>query len=159
MAQVASTNGIVPRMWVRLFMPSSDSTGRRRLQSIHSGAAPRAGRKLRQALPVPQGKVSVLGGAEAPTQPVPNGKVTVLNTQPQQQPQQQQEGPVVPLVFEDPSLQAALEAAMKAQWEIAAAVDADPNKVCSCHLLAPAGQHRLWTWLLHTPSNASWHML
>jgi hypothetical protein len=123
--QVASVAGIVPGMWVRLFMPAADNTRRRRLLSEEG--APHSGRKLRQ-VPLPSGKVTVLAGTlpSAQLQPeplLPPGKVSVLNAP------LPQDGPIILDMFADPALQTAMEAAVRAQWATAAALETNPDKV------------------------------
>jgi hypothetical protein len=112
-------------MWVRLFQPASDNTRRRR--ALLADPAPRGGRKLGQALPVPASKVTVYTsappGAEVP--PLPPGKVSVHNAPVGGQ----TDGPVILPLWEDPVLQHQMEAAVRAQWQLAADVDADPDKV------------------------------
>ena len=102
--QVDSTAGIKVGQWVRLWMPAANNRSRRRLQSADAGQ--QAARKLRQVTPLPAGKVTVLG------------------TTPAEQAMQK-----FPRWFDDPVLQAALDAAVKAEWEIAAEIEADPEKV------------------------------
>lgn len=113
-------------MWVRLFQPAADNTRRRR--ALLADPGPRGGsRKLRQALPVAAGKVTVYNSAPpgADTPPLPPGKVSVHNAPAGGQ----ADGPVILPLWEDPVLQSQMEAAVRAQWELAAAVDADPEKV------------------------------
>ena len=109
--QVASTAGIAPGQWLRIFMPAPSKTSRRRLLAQHAAAHGR--RRLRQTDPVP-----------------PPGKVTVFETQPA-------DGPTMVQLFDDPALQAAAEAAAQAKWDLAAAVQANPDKVHS----SAAAQH------------------
>lgn len=131
--------------WVRLYQPAASSTnGRRRLQGAAalagaqgigpSSPAASLGRKLRQDVGVaPLGKVSVLGvgppeGGPAPAPaatPAPgpspaggSGKAYALEAR-----------PPVQGWYEDPEMQAALEAAVEAQWVLAAEVAANPDKV------------------------------
>ncbi|KAL4423184.1 hypothetical protein ABPG77_000317 [Micractinium sp. CCAP 211/92] len=101
--QVASSSGIQVGQWVRLFQPNSDATRRRQLLA----AAHDARRKLAQA--------------EAPAPAVPAGKVTVW-AEPDGMPK-------VETWFGDPQLQAGLEAAVRADWQIGLAVEKEPDKI------------------------------
>ena len=102
--QVASTAGIKVGDWVRLWITSPNSASRRRLQSVDETV--RDGRRLRQA-----------GGS------VPSGKVTAYSAAP---PSAEHH---VPQWFADPKMQAALVAAVNAEWQIADEMAANPNKV------------------------------
>ena len=155
-------------------MPAADNTKRRRqllsgdeegpLSAAAAGAAAAAagaggvpqrsgagGRKLRQGVVPPEGKVTVL----STDRPVPDGKVSVLNTDTLTG--GKPSAPYVPKWFEDPEKQAALEAALVAQWEIAMAVEDNPDRVSAtagsyeCWLQlgwfgAKAGGRLLWLW-------------
>lgn len=124
--QVSSTSGISVGQWVRLYQPSPDNTGRRRLLSAQGGSTAALGRKLRQDnSPVPPAKVSVLGtGGPAPA-PAASPAAAPAGSQDRAE----ANGRTVPQWYSDPAMQAALEAAVKAQWTIADALDQDPNRV------------------------------
>lgn len=106
--------------WVRLYQPAPDNTGRRRLLSTVGSGDAAVGRKLRQDGPAPTGKVTVLGGAPAPAP-------AAAPTDSQQR--AEANGRTVPQWYSDPAMQAALEAAVKAQWTIADALEQDPDRV------------------------------
>ena len=114
---VATTNGIKVGQWVRLFQPAANNSYRRR--SLLGAAAPsHLGRKLRQDAPErAEGKVTVLGGgnAAAAADRVPAQQTSVR--------------PPIPQWYEDPTLQAGLEAAVNAEWDIAEALAENPDKV------------------------------
>ncbi|KAI7840897.1 hypothetical protein COHA_005425 [Chlorella ohadii] len=129
--RVSSTNGISVGQWVKLYQPAPDNTNRRRLLSAGSSAATPVGRKLRQdgsAVP-PPGKVTVLGGAPAPA-PAASQQRAEAN------------GRAVPQWYSDPAMQAALEAAVKAQWAIADALVQEPDRV-PAQALEPNGTNPL----------------
>ncbi|KAL4458887.1 hypothetical protein ABPG75_013752 [Micractinium tetrahymenae] len=122
--QVASSANIQVGQWVRLFQPNSDATRRRQLLAAAAGA----GRGLAQA--------------EVPQPAVPPGKVSVLAAQ-DGTPMMSQDGAAqVAQWFGDPGLQAALEAAVQADWQIGLAVEEEPDKI-PAQALEPNGTNPL----------------
>ena len=122
---MSSTNGVAVGDWVKLYQPAAAGGGdrRRRLQAA-TGAS--MGRKLRQDERVSVlgvGEPSGAGAAPAPAAAAPgpaparSARAYALEAR-----------PPLEAWYDDPAMQAALEAAVDAQWKLAAEVAANPDK-------------------------------